>query len=147
MHLGRSHTQSWLGSTGEYGWNLRRGSSGSPYALLCGNTNSQCALPQGFLASGSNYSLKIMADLRERPYICVYVAGGVPVSCGFKGGITKQKARVGRHICFGKQPGQKLALLVDSPHTQIAWTALGVDRDSPMSLGHFNTGKGTFFWA
>lgn len=80
----------------------------------------------------------------------MHVAGGVPVSCGFKGRITKKKAREGRHVCFGKQLGQKPAPLVDSTPPPLKSPGLlwvQIERVSPMSLGHFNTGKGTFFWA
>lgn len=86
------------------------------------NDNSQWAMPQGFLASYPCYCLKIIAViLREQCSIRggragVHVAGGVPVSCGFKGRITKQKARVESHVSFGKKLGQKSALLVNT-HT------------------------------
>lgn len=78
----------------------------------------------------------------------MHVAGGVPVSCGFKGRITKQKARVESHVSFGKKLGQKSALLVNThTHTHSnrldCLLRLQIQRGSPVNLGHLNTGNGT----
>lgn len=158
MQLEQSHTQGWLGSIGESDWKLRLGSNGSLYSLLYGNNNSQWAMPQGSPASYPCYCLKIIAVIfREQCSIRgghagVHVAGGVLVSGGFKGRITKQKARVGSHISFGKQLGQKPALLVNTSPPAPTYTHsncldcllwVQIQRGSPVSLGHFNTGKGT----